>query len=79
LFDIELLLAARELGVAIEEVPVCIIYNDFKSSVKLVGHSVRFLTELARIWRRDRSGLYARAEDDMSPERVMSLTEEIDA
>lgn len=79
LFDIEVFLAARELGVPIEEVPVRIVYNDFKSSVKLAGDAARFLAGLGRIWRRARAGAYALPAAEMALEKVWLLTEEVDA
>lgn len=78
LFDIELFLAARHLNLEIEEVPVRIIYNDFKSSVRLAGDSARFLGGLVNIWMRARNGDYARGNEDMAAERAWLLTEEVD-
>ncbi len=70
LFDIELFLAARHAGVAVREVPVCIAYNDFKSSVRVAGDSLRMLIGLAQIWQRERAGVYGAANPEMDPERV---------
>lgn len=76
LFDIELFLAARRLGIAVREVPVCIAYNDFKSSVKVARESSRMLVGLTRIWRRERDGSYGRENPDMDPERVRQWASE---
>jgi glycosyltransferase involved in cell wall biosynthesis len=78
LFDIELFLAARELHTAIEEIPVRIVYNDFKSSVRLAGDSARFLSSLATIWGRARRGEYATVNPEMAPEKIWLQTEEVD-
>lgn len=78
LFDIELFLAARELGTMIEEIPVRIVYNDFKSSVRLAGDSARFLAGLAQIWKRASAREYATANPMMEPEVVWRKTEEVD-
>jgi hypothetical protein len=77
LFDIELFLAARELGTAIEEIPVRIVYNDFKSSVRLAGDSARFLAGLARIWKQASAGEYATVNPEMEPDRIWLQTEEV--
>lgn len=79
LFDIELFLAAQWLNIEVEEVPVRIVYNDFKSSVRLAGDSARFLGGLARIWMHARAGDYASANEEMAAERVWLGTEEVDA
>jgi dolichyl-phosphate beta-glucosyltransferase len=76
LFDIELFVAARQAGVAVAEVPVCVIYNDFKSSVRLVVDSTRMFVGLLEICARDRLGRYAAANPAMLPSAVSDWTEE---
>lgn len=77
LFDIELLLAARELDLPIEEVPVCVRYNDFKSSVRLAQDSARFLASLLAIALRNRRGVYRVINPELDSDRVFELTEEV--
>lgn len=77
LFDIEILLAARELGLPVEEVPVCVRYKDFKSSVRLAQDSIRFLASLLAIALRSRRGGYRVANQQLDPERIYQLTEEV--
>lgn len=63
LFDIELLLAARALGVSPEEVPVCVIYDDTRSTLGLRKDLRRTGRGLAAIaWRRARGDYGAPAE-----------------
>jgi dolichyl-phosphate beta-glucosyltransferase len=78
LFDIEIFLAAQRLGVDVEEVPVRIVYDDFRSSVRLARNSGRFLRDLGGIWMRARAGAYSTASAEMEPERAWLLTEEVD-
>jgi glycosyltransferase involved in cell wall biosynthesis len=77
LFDIELFLAARELRVAVDEVPVCVRYNDFKSSVRLVAESSRMLAGLVSIAVAARAGRYREPNPEMDPERVGGWSREI--
>lgn len=67
LFDIELLVAAHELGIEVVEVPVCIAYNDFKSSVRLAEDSTRMLVGLLAIAWRFRRGIYRAVNPEMDP------------
>jgi len=77
LFDIELLVAARERQLPVIEVPVCITYNDFKSSVRLAEDSARMFGGLLAISQRWRSHEYSRFNADMAPDAVSRLAEEI--
>lgn len=77
LFDIELIVAARAAGVPVEEVPVCVEYADFKSSIKLAGDSTRMLSGLAAICARDWRGGYATSNSAMDPAVVRPLAEEL--
>jgi glycosyltransferase involved in cell wall biosynthesis len=79
LFDIELLVAARHTGVPVDEVPVSIRYQDFKSSVKVVADSTRMFAGLVGIWMRDRLGQYRFPNPALLPERVRGWTEEMGA
>lgn len=76
LFDIELFLAARHAGIEAREVPVCVAYNDFKSSVKVAGDSTRMLVGLTAIWRRERQGSYRVPNPAMHPEIVRAWASE---
>ena len=62
LFDIELLLAARATGTPVEEVPVCVIYEDSKSTLHFTADAWRTFGGLTRIARRIRSGVLRRRE-----------------
>ena len=77
LFDIELFLAARHMGVLVDEVPVCVAYNDFKSSVRLAADSSRMLLGVLQIWMRDRLGRYDEPNPAMAPEVVCGLAQEV--
>lgn len=77
LFDIELFAAARALGIAVEEVPVGVVYNDFKSSVRLIQESARMLGGLAGIAVRHWRGAYAEPNPAMDPDRVRHLADEL--
>lgn len=79
LFDVELLLAARAEGIPVMQVPVCVAYRDFKSSIQLASSSARMLRGLLGIWSLERRNLYRLPNPDMAPERVASWTEEITA
>jgi glycosyltransferase involved in cell wall biosynthesis len=77
LFDVELLLAARELRVPVDEVPVCVCYDDVASSVKILGRSAQTFLGLMRIAVRARMGGYRRTNPAMDPERIRALAEEV--
>jgi len=79
LFDVELLLAARAEEIRVVEVPVCVEYRDFKSSIQLASSSARMLRGLLEIWNLERRGLYKLPNPEMTPERVGSWTEEVTA
>ncbi len=59
LFDVELLLAARALGVAVEEVAVSVAYRERKTSLRLLRESVQMGAGLVWIAWQDRLGRYA--------------------
>lgn len=59
LFDVELLLAARSLGIPVEEVAVSVAYRERKSSLRLVRESISMGLGLLRIAWQDRRGMYA--------------------
>jgi len=77
LFDIELLLAAREIGVPVVEIPVCVAYNEVASSIRLARESVRMFAGLLQVRRRWRAGAYRAANFEMDPALVTALSEEI--
>jgi len=77
LFDIELFLAARDAGIPVDEVPVCIVYNDFKSSVKLAADSTRMLLGLIAICARYRLGRYRSPNPAMAPDAVRNWAQEV--
>lgn len=58
LFDVELLLAARALGVPIEEVAVSVAYRERKTSLRLLRESLQMGAGLLWIAWQDRRGLY---------------------
>lgn len=76
LFDIELFLAARAAGIPVEEVPVCVAYHDFKSSVKLTAESARMFLGLLGIWRRELRGVYRFPNPEMDPGAATVLATE---
>lgn len=78
LFDIELLVAAHEMGIDVVEVPVCIAYNDFKSSVRLAEDSARMLVGLLGIAWRFRRGLYRTVNPEVDPDAVAAQASEGD-
>ncbi len=59
-FDVEALLIAHRLGYRILERPVLCVYRGEVSSVKLWRDAARALTEVGRVWGRDRRGEYSR-------------------
>lgn len=77
LFDIEIFVAARDIGLSIDEVPVHIYYNDFKSTVRLAHDSARFLGGLLQIAWRARSGAYHAENPAMAPERIRAQFDEL--
>ncbi|MCX8073559.1 MAG: glycosyltransferase [Candidatus Binatia bacterium] len=58
LFDLELLLAARELGVPVTEVPVSVAYRDRKTSLRLFRESIVMAVGLGGIALRAYGGTY---------------------
>jgi glycosyltransferase involved in cell wall biosynthesis len=77
LFDIELLLAAREAQIAVAEVPVCMVYKDLKSSVHLVRDAAYMLWDLGLVCGRQWSGRYATFNPMMEPDQMSEWTQEI--
>jgi len=69
--------AARHAGIPVDEVPVCVAYNDFKSSVRLVADSTRMLLGLATIWLAYRRGDYRLPNPAMDPETVRGSAQEV--
>lgn len=59
LFDVELLLAARSLGIPVEEVAVSVAYRERKTSLRLMRESASMGLGLLWIALQDRRGLYA--------------------
>ncbi|MFO0569573.1 MAG: dolichyl-phosphate beta-glucosyltransferase [Polyangiaceae bacterium] len=57
-FDVELLVVARELGLALAEVPVTFEYRNEPSTLELGRDSARMLTDLLRVHARRRRGGY---------------------
>jgi hypothetical protein len=78
LFDVELFLAARELGVPVDEVPVCVCYDDFESSVKIAVHSAQTFFGLLSIVARDLRGEYRRPNPAMDPGLIRTYADEVD-
>jgi glycosyltransferase involved in cell wall biosynthesis len=77
LFDIELLLAARRAQIAVAEVPVCMVYKDLKSSVRLLRDAARTLWDFGLICGRDWSRRYGTFNPSMDPDQLSGCTEEI--
>ncbi len=77
LFDVELLLAARRAQVPVDEVPVCMVYQDAKSSVKFAGAAKQVVFGMAKIWAHERRGRYTAPNPRMAPETVRSYAREI--
>lgn len=63
LFDIEIFIRARKLGVQVAEVPVHVTFTDADSTVRLTRQLFRVLPDLLRIKVRELAGDYAVAED----------------
>lgn len=59
-FDVELLMVARRLGMAIAEVPVTFEYRSEPSTLELGSDSARMLCDVARVLARRLSGRYPR-------------------
>jgi glycosyltransferase involved in cell wall biosynthesis len=77
LFDVELLLAATFQGVDVEEVPVCVIYEDSRSSVRVGYESWRMGRDLLRVWRSVRSGVYRESPRQALLDGIHTLTNEV--
>lgn len=76
-FDIELLLAARYRGVRIEEVPVCVIYEDLRSTVRVGAEAWRMGRDLIGVWRLLRRGAYREEPEKSLLDGVRELTQEV--
>lgn len=79
LFDIELLLAARHCDVPVAEEPVCVIYEDSRSTVRVGFDSWRLGRDLVSLWTAARSGAYARDPDVPLLDRVGGVAKEIES
>jgi glycosyltransferase involved in cell wall biosynthesis len=77
LFDIELLLAATRTDTPVAEVPVCVIYEDSRTTVSVGFESWRFARDLIGLWRRVRRGEYDRDPEETLLDRVASLSHEV--
>lgn len=77
LFDIELLIAAHENGTPIAEVPVCVIYEDSRTTLSVGFESWRLGRDLFGLWRRSRRGEYASDPPTTLLDRTISRTREI--
>jgi dolichyl-phosphate beta-glucosyltransferase len=77
LFDIELFLAAQAVGIPVEEVPVCMVYNDFKSSVRLVADSTRMLLGLSAICACHCLSRYCSPNPAMAPDTIRNWAQEV--
>lgn len=77
LFDIELLLAAVHTDTPVREVPVCVIYEDSRTTVHVGLESWRFARDLVGLWQRQRAGAYERDPDETLADRIGSLTREV--
>ena len=58
LFDVELLIAATEIGTPVAEVPVCVIYEDSRSTLTVGFESWRLGRDMLRLWGRVRRNEY---------------------
>lgn len=57
-FDVEVCLLARRLGLRVAEVPVCLVHDDSRSTLRLFHDGPRMLKDLWRIRANARRGLY---------------------
>jgi dolichyl-phosphate beta-glucosyltransferase len=75
-FDIELLLAARERGIPVVEIPVCIVYEQTRSSLDVALDSWRMGVALLAIARRQRRGGYRAPAAALTAQRFLELADE---
>jgi dolichyl-phosphate beta-glucosyltransferase len=78
LFDIELFVAARAMGVDVAEVPVSISYNERKTTMRLASDSTRMLGGLAGIAWRDLRGDYTLPNTELDAAIVRSWAQEVE-
>jgi dolichyl-phosphate beta-glucosyltransferase len=77
LFDIELLIWAREVGVPVTEIPVCVVYEDSRSSIAVAISGWEMALGLIGIWRRMRRGGQCSPVPEPELARRALLTEEL--
>ncbi len=77
LFDIELLIAATRTDTPVTEVPVCVIYEDSRTTVNVGFESWQLGRDLFSLWRRLGRGEYERDPEVTLLDRVGALTREV--
>ncbi len=77
LFDIELFVAARALGIEVAQVPVSVRYHERNTTLKLANDSASMFGGLARIAWRDWHGEYRLANPSLDVWTVQSWATEV--
>ncbi len=77
LFDVELLIAATEIRIPVAEVPVCVIYEDSRTTLSVGFESWQLGRDMLRMWGRARRNEYH--EDPAIPllDRIQGSSREI--
>jgi len=79
LFDIELLIAATETGTPVTEVPVCVIYEDSRSTLSVGFESWVLGRDMFRLWGRVRRRAYVSDPETSLLDEVSGSTRELTA
>ncbi len=77
LFDIELLIAATQIGTPVAEVPVCVIYEDSRSTLSVGFESWRLGRDMLRMWGRVRRNEYHEDPESSLLDRIERMSREV--
>ena len=77
LFDIELLIAATETGTPVAEVPVCVIYEDSRTTLSVGFESWRLGRDMLHMWGRVRRNEYHEDPESSLLDHIESMSREV--
>jgi glycosyltransferase involved in cell wall biosynthesis len=77
LFDIELLIAATQTGTPVVEVPVCVIYEDSRSTLSVGFESWQLGRDMLRMWGRVRRNEYHEDPVISLLDRIKQMSSEV--
>jgi dolichyl-phosphate beta-glucosyltransferase len=77
LFDIELLIAATQIGTPVAEVPVCVIYEDSRTTLSVGAESWRLGRDMLRMWGRVRRNAYHQDLEPALLDRIEPMSREV--